>query len=186
MFVDPSGVDVSGSALRFLSARLRNGHARARLAAGSGAGITTAYGYVTEAGELPAALAPALAEAATGRVPRPVAEMSASMPAALAHGRGVQIVRVDAEPTPQQAADVLNVSRPYLIGLLESGEIPFRLVGRHRRVRFADPRQYLREDDARRKGAADGLMETDQELGLLWHGFCRDLRRMRLVPRHAA
>lgn len=100
-------------------------------------------------------------------LPRPVAEMFASMLAALASGQGVQIMPVDAELTTQQAADVLNVSRPYLIGLLESGEIPFRLVGRHRRVRFADLRQYLREDDARRKGAADGLMEMDQELGLL-------------------
>ncbi|MBL3671472.1 helix-turn-helix domain-containing protein [Streptomyces sp. M2CJ-2] len=100
-------------------------------------------------------------------LPRPVAEMFASMLAALANGQGVQIMPVDAELTTQQAADVLNVSRPYLIGLLESGEIPFRFVGRHRRVRFADLRQYLREDDARRKGAADGLMEMDQELGLL-------------------
>ncbi|MFG2815738.1 helix-turn-helix domain-containing protein [Streptomyces sp. NPDC048410] len=100
-------------------------------------------------------------------LPRPVAEMFASMLAALANGQGVQIMPVDAELTTQQAADMLNVSRPYLIGLLESGEIPFRLVGRHRRIRFADLHQYLREDDARRKGAADDLMELDQKLGLL-------------------
>ncbi|MFH9094536.1 helix-turn-helix domain-containing protein [Streptomyces albidoflavus] len=91
----------------------------------------------------------------------------ASMLAALADGQGVQVMPVDAELTTQQAADMLNVSRPYLIGLLESGEIPFRLVGRHRRIRFADLRQYIREDDAARKGAADDLMELDQELGLL-------------------
>ncbi|MFF0811254.1 helix-turn-helix domain-containing protein [Streptomyces albogriseolus] len=100
-------------------------------------------------------------------LPRPVAEMFASILAALAHGQGVQVMPVDVELTTQQAADMLNVSRPYLIGLLESGEIPFRLVGRHRRVRLADLRQYVREDDARRKGAADELMELDQELGLL-------------------
>ncbi|MEU3357026.1 helix-turn-helix domain-containing protein [Streptomyces albidoflavus] len=91
----------------------------------------------------------------------------ASLLAALADGQGVQVMPVDAELTTQQAADMLNVSRPYLIGLLESGEIPFRLVGRHRRIRFADLRQYIREDDAARKGAADDLMELDQELGLL-------------------
>ncbi|MGW9494933.1 helix-turn-helix domain-containing protein [Streptomyces prasinus] len=100
-------------------------------------------------------------------LPRPVAEMFASMLAALANGQGVQIMPVDAELTTQQAADILNVSRPYLIGLLESGEISYRLVGRHRRIRFADLHQYLREDDARRKDAADELMELDQELGLL-------------------
>ncbi|MFI0505904.1 helix-turn-helix domain-containing protein [Streptomyces albogriseolus] len=100
-------------------------------------------------------------------LPRPVAEMFASMLAALANGQGVQIMPVDAVLTTQQAADMLNVSRPYLIGLLESGEIPYKLVGRHRRIRFADLRQYLREDDAKRKEAADELMELDQELGLL-------------------
>ncbi|KOV23431.1 helix-turn-helix domain-containing protein [Streptomyces heliomycini] len=100
-------------------------------------------------------------------LPRPVAEMFASMLAALAHGQGVQIMPVDAELTTQQAADMLGVSRPFLIGLLESGAIPFRLVGRHRRIRFADLHQYVREDDARRKGAADELMDLDQELGLL-------------------
>ncbi|MFE2768816.1 helix-turn-helix domain-containing protein [Streptomyces albidoflavus] len=101
-------------------------------------------------------------------LPRPAAEMFfASMLAALADGQGVQVMPVDAELTTQQAADMLNVSRPYLIGLLESGEIPFRLVGRHRRIRFADLRQYIREDDAARKGAADDLMELDQELGPL-------------------
>lgn len=100
-------------------------------------------------------------------LPRPVAEMFASMLAALANGQGVQIMPVDAVLTTQQAADMLNVSRPYLIGLLESGEIPYKLVGRHRRIRFADVRQYLREDDAKRKEAADELMELDQELGLL-------------------
>jgi len=100
-------------------------------------------------------------------LPRPVAEMFASMLAALANGQGVQIMPVDAVLTTQQAADMLNVSRPYLIGLLESGEIPYKLVGRHRRIRFADLRQYLREDDAKRKEAADKLMELDQELGLL-------------------
>jgi excisionase family DNA binding protein len=100
-------------------------------------------------------------------LPRPVAEMFASMLDALAHGQGIQIMPVDAELTTQQAADMLNVSRPYLIGLLESGEIRFRLVGRHRRIRFADLHQYLREDDARRKETADELMELDQDLGLL-------------------
>jgi excisionase family DNA binding protein len=61
---------------------------------------------------------------------------------------------------------MLNVSRPYLIGLLERGEIPYRLVGRHRRVRFDDLVTYQRADDRKRKDAADELTRLDQELGL--------------------
>ncbi|KOG82106.1 MULTISPECIES: helix-turn-helix domain-containing protein [Streptomyces] len=100
-------------------------------------------------------------------LPRPVVDMFASMLAALANGQGVQIMPMDAVLTTQQAADMLSVSRPYLIGLLEDGRIPYTLVGRHRRIRFADLRQYLREDDVKRKDAAVELAELDQELGLL-------------------
>ncbi|MEV7025986.1 helix-turn-helix domain-containing protein, partial [Kitasatospora sp. NPDC093558] len=73
----------------------------------------------------------------------------------------------DAELTTQQAADMPNVSRPYLIGLLESEKIPSRLVGRHRHIRVDALRQYLREDDAARKDAADELIQLDHDLGLL-------------------
>jgi excisionase family DNA binding protein len=100
-------------------------------------------------------------------LPRPVAEMFASILAALATGQGVQIMPLNAELTTQQAADMLNVSRPYLIGLLDARKIPYRLVGRHRRIRLADLRHYLREDDAVRTDAADELMRIDQELGLI-------------------
>jgi excisionase family DNA binding protein len=54
----------------------------------------------------------------------------------LAQGRGVQIIPKDVELSTQQAASLLNVSRPYLISLLESGKIPFRKVGRHPRITF--------------------------------------------------
>jgi excisionase family DNA binding protein len=58
------------------------------------------------------------------------------------------------------------VSRPYLIKLLETGKIPFRLVGTHRRVRFRDLREYKNRDDLERRGAADDLSSLSQELGL--------------------
>ena len=98
-------------------------------------------------------------------VPRPAVEMFVYILAAMANGQGVQIMPVNAELTTQQAADLLNVSRPYLIGLLERGEMEYRLVGRHRRVRFDTLMDYMRQDDLRRKAAVDELTRLGQELG---------------------
>jgi excisionase family DNA binding protein len=78
----------------------------------------------------------------------------------------VQIIPKEVELSTQQAANMLNVSRPYLIGLLESGKIPFRRVGRHRRIKFADLMDYKRQDDLVRRAAADDLAELSEELGL--------------------
>jgi excisionase family DNA binding protein len=98
-------------------------------------------------------------------VPRPAVEMFAHVLAAMANGQGVQIMPVNAELTTQQAADLLNVSRPYLIRLLERGEMEYRLVGRHRRIRFDTLMDYMRRDDLSRKAAVDELTRLDQELG---------------------
>ncbi|MFD5461413.1 helix-turn-helix domain-containing protein [Kitasatospora sp. NPDC127059] len=100
-------------------------------------------------------------------LPRPTVEMFAAMLAALANGQGVQIMPVNAIVSTQVAADMLNVSRPYLIGLLEKGDIPFERVGRHRRIKFNDVMEYKRRDDRERKDAADSLTALDEELGLL-------------------
>jgi excisionase family DNA binding protein len=99
-------------------------------------------------------------------IPRPTAVMLAQILDLLAQGRGVQIFTKDVEFTTQHAADMLNVSRPYLIGLLESGKIPFRKVGRHRRIRFEDLLDYKRRDDLSRRVAADRLAELTEELDL--------------------
>ena len=61
---------------------------------------------------------------------------------------------------------MLNVSRPYLIGLLESGKIPFRKVGRHRRITFEALLEYKRQGDLERRAAADDLADLSEELGL--------------------
>jgi excisionase family DNA binding protein len=99
-------------------------------------------------------------------LPRPTVIMFAQILDVLGHGLGVQIIPKEAELTTQQAADMLNVSRPYLIKLLESGEIPFRRVGRHRRVTFEDLVEYKRRDDLKRRAAADELTDLSEELGL--------------------
>src|ERR1700722_5101336 len=75
-------------------------------------------------------------------IPRATAILFAQILGFLAQGRGVQIVPKDVELTTQQAADLLNVSRPYLISLLESGQIPYRKVGKHRRITFDTLMEY--------------------------------------------
>jgi excisionase family DNA binding protein len=99
-------------------------------------------------------------------IPRATAVMFAQILDLLAQGRGVQIFPKEVELSTQQAADMLNVSRPYLIGLLESGKIHFRKVGRHRRIRFEDLMEYKRRDDLSRRTAADRLAELTEDLDL--------------------
>jgi excisionase family DNA binding protein len=81
-------------------------------------------------------------------------------------GYAVAVTSVDADLTTQQAADVLNVSRPYLVRLLEQGQIPFHKTGSHRRVRHRDLMAYKRQVDAQRLQVLDALTAQAQELGL--------------------
>jgi excisionase family DNA binding protein len=84
----------------------------------------------------------------------------------LRNGRGISILPVGTELTTQQAADLVNVSRPFLIRLLEAGQIPFHRVGTHRRVRLDDLLTYRRRRSAERRAAFAQLTSEAQELGL--------------------
>lgn len=84
----------------------------------------------------------------------------------MANGDGVTIAPVHAELSTQQAADLLNMSRPHLIKLLEAGALPFHRVGTHRRVRLADLVTFQAAGHTRRKGLLDELTREAQELGL--------------------
>lgn len=85
---------------------------------------------------------------------------------AMAAGRGVTIIPENAELTTVQAAKILNVSRPFLIKLLDNGELPYRKVGTHRRIRMEDVMNYKEAIDREREAALDQLVEDAQNLDL--------------------
>jgi excisionase family DNA binding protein len=82
----------------------------------------------------------------------------------IGRGDAVTLVPVSQMLTTQQAADILNVSRPFLISLLEKGEIPYHTVGRHRRIRAEDLFTYRQQRDEERAHALSRLAEMDADL----------------------
>ena len=99
-------------------------------------------------------------------LPRKAVRIIVDVLAELAKGNAVTVVPVQADLTTQQAANILNVSRPYLVGLLDEGKIPHRMVGNRRRVPLPDLLEYKRVDDAYRATILDELTKEAERIGL--------------------
>ena len=84
----------------------------------------------------------------------------------MAQGHAVSLIPIQAELTTQEAADLLNVSRPYLIKQIELGEIPHHKVGKHRRIHFNDLMVYKDRIDLATAQGLDEMVAISQALGL--------------------
>jgi len=103
---------------------------------------------------------------ATVELPAPIVALLQRIAAEMAAGNAVTLIPIHAELTTREAAGLLNVSRPYLIGLLEQNKIPYRKVGTHRRIRLSDLMDYRRQMDATSRDALEQLAAEAQELNL--------------------
>jgi excisionase family DNA binding protein len=106
------------------------------------------------------------AESPTVEVPRAALRFLVEILARMADGQPVRLMPLHAELTTQEAADLLCVSRPYLIKILDEGKLPYRRVGTHRRLYVADVLRYKEEEQAKRRVALSELVSLQQELGL--------------------
>jgi len=102
----------------------------------------------------------------TVRIPTTALRLLLDVLTEIGQGNAVSIIPIHAELTSQEAADVLNVSRPFLVQLLERGDIPFHKTGTHRRVRYQDVIAYKERIDAQRRKALDELAAQAQDLNM--------------------
>lgn len=134
--------------------------------------MLAALGRAMQDGRRPA-LRLVAADGAELPLPGTVVELLRQVVSALAAGQVVSLVPLHKELTTQEAADLLNMSRPHFIRLLDDGAIPYARMplgekrkSSHRRIRFADVMAYKARRDVEREDALDAMAQLGQELGL--------------------
>ena len=105
-------------------------------------------------------------EVTTLDVPPSAVQLIRTLLKEMGSGKALTLVADDAEITTKQAADLLHVSRPYLVGMIEKGELPARMVGKQRRLPLKDVLAFKKDNEAKRRDALRELAALDQELGL--------------------
>lgn len=99
-------------------------------------------------------------------IPRKALELLQFILSSMAQGKAVSLIPSDSEVTTQQAADMLNMSRPHLVKLLEQGALPFKKVGSHRRILLEDLLAYEAKQARQREHQLQLLADQAQELNL--------------------
>lgn len=99
-------------------------------------------------------------------LPRAIQELISHLLVEMSQGNAVTLIPIHAEMTTQEAADYLNVSRPYLVKMLERDEIPHHKVGTHRRIRFTELKAFKHKQIEARSKALDELASQAQELDM--------------------
>jgi excisionase family DNA binding protein len=99
-------------------------------------------------------------------IPAPAVRLLVDVLTEMAKGNAVTLMPVLAELTTQQAAEFLNVSRPFLVNLLEEGKIPYRKVGTHRRILVSDVMAHKQQVDKQRLKTLEELADQAQELDM--------------------
>jgi len=99
-------------------------------------------------------------------LPKGVARLLSHILTEMSQGNAVTLFPIHAQLTTQEAAEVLNVSRPFVVKLLESGEIPFHRVGTHRRIHFRDLEAYKKKAENTRQEAMSELAAEAQKLDM--------------------